>query len=151
MSTPGNIKKSISMADVVVGAVLIPGRKAPKLLTKEDLLLMKKGSVVVDVAVDQGGCFETTKATTHEEPTFMVNGVVHYCVANMPGAVARTSTMALTNTTLQPGLELAAKGVKSAVESNPHLKNGVNTYGGKCTNAAVADSLGISYSEFSEI
>jgi len=144
-STSNNIKESLANADIVIGAVLIPGRKTPKLVSKEDLSLMKKGSVLVDVAVDQGGCFETTKATTHQEPTYMIDGIVHYCVANMPGAVARTSTIALTNTTLAMGLEIASKGLGRAISDNPYLRDGVNTYQGKITFEGVADAFGMKY------
>ncbi|MDR0885139.1 MAG: alanine dehydrogenase [Clostridiales Family XIII bacterium] len=141
-STRGNILDCLKASDVVIGAVLIPGRKAPKLVSANDLKVMKAGSVLVDVAVDQGGCFETTKATTHEDPVFIVDDVVHYCVANMPGAVARTSTFALTNTTLQLGLELASKGLARAICDNPGLRTGVNTYDGKITFDGVAEAFG---------
>jgi alanine dehydrogenase len=150
-STPVNIGKSIADADVVVGAVLIPGKKAPKLVAKADLALMKKGSVLVDVAVDQGGCFETTKATTHMDPVFIVDDVVHYCVANMPGAVARTSTIALTNSTLTLGLSIANKGLAASVSENEHLRNGVNTYKGYCTFEGVAESFGLKYKDVREL
>jgi alanine dehydrogenase len=150
-STPENIRASIAAADVVVGAVLIPGRKAPRLVTKADLALMKKGSVLVDVAVDQGGCFETTRATTHENPVFIEDGVVHYCVANMPGAVARTSTLALTNATLTPGLKIADKGLEWVIANDRHLANGVNTYKGRCTFAGVAEAFGIPYVPAAEL
>jgi alanine dehydrogenase len=146
-STPTNIRDGLRKADIVVGAVLIPGKKAPHLVKKEGLALMKRGSVLVDVAVDQGGCFETTHATTHEEPTFIVDGVVHYCVANMPGAVARTATIALTNTTLRPGLEIANFGLKEAIRRNPHLLNGVNTYAGHVTYKGVADAFAYDYAD----
>lgn len=142
-SSKTNIQKSISEADVVVGAVLIPGKKAPKLLKKEDLKLMKKGAVLVDVAVDQGGCFETTKATTHQDPIFIVDDIVHYCVANMPGAVAKTSTQALVNTTLKLGLEIANKGLEQALADNKNLVPGVNCYHGKCTFDGVAEAFGL--------
>jgi alanine dehydrogenase len=145
LSKAETIRNAISGADLVIGAVLIPGKKAPKLVKKTDLKLMKKGSVLVDVAVDQGGCFETTRATTHENPVFIEAGIVHYCVANMPGAVARTSTLALTNATLSGGLELAGKGFERAAGENEHLRNGVNTYKGKCTYAGVAETFGIQY------
>jgi alanine dehydrogenase len=146
-----NIRKSIADADVVVGAVLIPGKKAPKLVAKSDLACMKKGSVLVDVAVDQGGCFETTKATTHTEPVFIVDDVVHYCVANMPGAVARTSTLALTNATLSLGLSIANKGLSAAVSENVHLRRGVNTYLGSCTYEGVAESFGLKYTPVEDL
>ena len=125
-SSRANILKAISNADLVIGAVLLPGRKAPSLVLKEDLKLMKKGAVLCDVAVDQGGCIETTHATTHQDPVFIVDGIVHYCVANMPGAVARTSTIALTNTTLNYGLKLATEGFAAAIKSDAGLAQGVN-------------------------
>lgn len=128
-------------ADLVIGAVLIPGAAAPKLLTREHLKNMKPGSVVVDVAIDQGGCFETSKATTHQDPTYVVEDVIHYCVANMPGGVARTSTIALNNATLPFGLALANKGLK-AMADDPHLLNGLNMHKGKITYKAVHDDLG---------
>jgi alanine dehydrogenase len=142
-STTENIRKSIREADVVVGAVLIPGKKAPNLVLKEDLKIMKKGAVLVDVAVDQGGCFETTKATTHQDPIFVVDGIVHYCVANMPGAVARTSTFALVNTTVPFGLQIAGKGLEKALQDNANLRPGVNCYKGKCTLDGVAEAFGL--------
>ncbi|MBU2876407.1 MULTISPECIES: alanine dehydrogenase [Aliiglaciecola] len=131
-----------SKADLVVGAVLIPGAAAPKLLSKEHIANMKEGSVVVDVAIDQGGCFATSKATTHQDPVYIVDGVVHYCVANMPGGVARTSTMALNNATLPFGLALANKGPKQAMLDDVHLLNGLNVHKGKVTYKAVVDALG---------
>lgn len=140
-STVDAIDYYSSKADLVIGAVLIPGAAAPKLLTREHIKNMKEGSVVVDVAIDQGGCFETSKATTHQDPVYTVDGVVHYCVANMPGGVARTSTMALNNATLPFGLALANKGPKQAMLENPHLLNGLNVYRGKITYKAVTDAL----------
>ncbi|MGH1371957.1 MAG: alanine dehydrogenase [Cellvibrionaceae bacterium] len=128
-------------ADLVVGAVLIPGAAAPKLLTRELISRMKKGAVVVDVAIDQGGCFETSKATTHQAPTYVVDDVIHYCVANMPGAVARTSTMALNNATLPFVLALADRGAEAAMQDNPHLLAGLNVYRGQVTCEAVALAL----------
>ena len=142
-STHANIAKSIKEADIVIGAVLIPGGKTPCLVSREDLKLMKRGAVLVDVAVDQGGCFETTKATTHQDPTYIIDGVVHYCVANMPGAVSRTSTIALVNTTLPFGLEMANKGLEKALGENEYLRPGVNCYRGKCTCEGVADAFGL--------
>jgi alanine dehydrogenase len=139
------ITASISEADVVVGAVLIPGKKTPRLISRADLSLMKKGSVLVDVAVDQGGCFETTRPTTHEEPTYVVDGIVHYCVANMPGAVARTSTLALTNATLLPGLKIANQGLERVIREDEHIRNGVNTYRGACTCAGAAEAHNLPY------
>lgn len=140
-STSANIRTAIADSDVVVGAVLIPGKKAPNLVMREDLKLMKKGAVLVDVAVDQGGCFETTKATTHENPTFIVDDIVHYCVANMPGAVARTSTLALVNTTLPFGLQIANKGLNQAVKDNPFLRPGVNCFSGSCVLDGVSEAF----------
>ncbi|MDR2553317.1 MAG: alanine dehydrogenase [Treponema sp.] len=144
-SRADRITAALKSADVVIGAVLVPGAKAPQLIKKADLTLMKKGSVLVDIAVDQGGCFETTKPTTHENPVFIEDGIVHYCVANMPGAVARTSTLALTNATLSGGLELAAKGLEKAAAENVHLANGVNTCNGACTCKGVAEAFGLPY------
>ncbi len=146
-SNEENITKLLKTADLVVGAVLIPGAKAPHLVKKEHLKLMKKGSVIVDVAVDQGGCIETTHATTHSEPTFEVDGIVHYCVANMPGAVALTSTLALTATTLTYGLMIADKGLEEAAKASDVIKSGINTYDGKVTFKAVADVFGYDYTD----
>jgi alanine dehydrogenase len=143
MSNPVNIANAVARADLLVGAVLIPGAAAPKLVTREMVAAMKKGAVIVDVAVDQGGCVETTHATTHSEPTYLVDGVVHYCVANMPGAVPRTSTFALTNVTL-PYLRLIAnRGLVKALHDDPSLLPGVNTYQGQLTCAPVAEALGM--------
>ena len=144
-STGHSVEESVLDADLVVGGVLIPGAAAPKLVTRDMISKMKKGAVVVDVAIDQGGCFETSHATTHAEPTFVVDGVVHYCVANMPGAVARTSTFALNNATLAHGLALADKGWQAALRENAHLRNGLNVARGKVTYAAVARDLGYEY------
>lgn len=141
-STVDMIEKLSSKADVVVGAVLIPGATAPKLLTKQHIENMKEGSVLVDVAIDQGGCFETSRATTHQDPVYIDDGVVHYCVANMPGGVARTSTMALNNATLPFGIALANKGPIKAMQDDPHLLNGLNVHKGKVTYKAVVDALG---------
>ncbi|GAA0344869.1 alanine dehydrogenase [Bowmanella denitrificans] len=141
-STVDAIEHYSSKADLVIGAVLIPGAAAPKLLTAEHIRNMKEGSVVVDVAIDQGGCFETARATTHQDPVYVVDGVVHYCVANMPGGVARTSTMALNNATLPFGLALANKGPKQAMLDDVHLLNGLNVHEGKVTYKAVVDALG---------
>jgi alanine dehydrogenase len=142
-SSPTNIKECLRFSDIVIGAVLIPGTKAPKLIQRDDLPLLKKGSVLVDVAVDQGGCFETTVATTHQKPTFVVDDIVHYCVANMPGAVPRSATLALTNTTLGIGIEVANKGFEQAVHDNPNLRAGVNTFKGIITYNGVADAFGM--------
>ncbi|WP_438863158.1 alanine dehydrogenase [Neptunicella sp.] len=141
-STVDAIDYYSASADLIVGAVLIPGAAAPKLLTAEHIKNMKEGSVIVDVAIDQGGCFETAHATTHQDPVYTIDGVVHYCVANMPGGVARTSTMALNNATLPFGLALANKGPKQAMLDDPHLLNGLNVHEGKVTYKAVVDALG---------
>lgn len=142
-STPQVIKSEVSSADLVIGAVLIHGASAPKLVKKEYLKDMMPGSVIVDVAVDQGGCFETTKPTYHNDPVFVVDGVVHYCVANMPGAVPRTSTIALTNATLPYGLAIADKGVEALAAANEGIKKGINCYGGALTYDKVAESFGM--------
>lgn len=144
-SSRANILSSIADADVVVGAVLVPGAKAPKVLLREDLKLMKKGAILADVAIDQGGCFETSKPTTHDEPIYEIDGIIHYCVANMPGAVAKTSTIALTDSTLDYGLMLANLGAKKAFEKSPALLEGLNTIEGKCTYQAVSEAFGIPY------
>jgi alanine dehydrogenase len=144
-SSPATLRELIANADVVVGAVLVTGAKAPKLITREMLKTMKPGSVLVDVAIDQGGCFETSKATTHGDPIYVVDGVVHYCVANMPGAVARTSTMALTNATLPYAVEIANKGWKAAMQESDEIKLGANVIDGKVTYKAVADVFGLEY------
>lgn len=145
MSNPAILREYVIKADLVIGAVLIPGAKAPKLITREMLKEMKDGSVIVDVAIDQGGCIETAKATTHADPTFVVDGVVHYCVANMPGAVARTSTIALTNATLPYALEIANKGWKKAMRENNEIKLGANVIDGQITYRAVAEAFGLDY------
>ncbi len=142
-----NLEAALQRMDLLIGAVLIPGAAAPKLVTRDMLKLMKPGSVIVDVAVDQGGCFETTHATTHSDPVYEVDDVVHYCVANMPGAVPRTSTLALTNVTLPFALKIANLGVKEAVRSDPHLAMGVNTYDGHITCEPVAESQGRPYTD----
>ncbi|HEX6600862.1 MAG TPA: alanine dehydrogenase [Gemmatimonadaceae bacterium] len=140
-----NILEQIETADLVVGGVLIPGAKAPKLVRREDLKRMQPGSVIVDVAVDQGGCVETVHPTTHENPTYVVDGVIHYAVANMPGGVPRTSTLALTNATLPYALQLANKGWKKALRENPALLKGLNAAEGKVTYKAVADAFGMEF------
>jgi len=139
------IEEAVLSADLVVGGVLVPGAAAPKLVTRAMVARMKKGAVAVDVAIDQGGCFETSRPTTHADPTFVVDGVVHYCVANMPGAVARTSTFALNNATIGHAIALANKGWRQALRDDPHLKNGLNVCHGKITYKAVADDLGYDY------
>ena len=144
-STQGAVEDECATADLVIGGVLIPGAAAPKLVTRAMLKDWKPGSVLVDVAIDQGGCAETSKATTHADPTYVVDGVIHYCVANMPGGVARTSTYALNNVTLPFALAIANKGWKKALADDPHLKNGLNVADGKITYKAVADDLGYSY------
>lgn len=144
-SSEYQIKEAISHADLVIGAVLVVGAAAPKLVTREMLHLIPNGAVLVDVAVDQGGCFETTHATTHSNPTYYEEGVLHYCVANMPGAVPRTSTFALTNATLPYALALANKGFEKAIQDDPGLREGVNTYAGKLTYEAVAESQNLEY------
>jgi alanine dehydrogenase len=141
-SNQDNLEREVLSADLVIGAVLIPGAAAPKLVTREMLKGMKKGSVIVDVAIDQGGCFETSRPTTHAEPTYVVDGVVHYCVANMPGAVPRTSTHALNNATLPFALQIAGDGWRAALKRNPHLLAGLNVAAGQVTNKAVAKALG---------
>jgi alanine dehydrogenase len=144
-SNAQTIEESVLSAELVVGGVLVPGAAAPKLVTRNMISRMKSGSVVVDVAIDQGGCFETSHATTHAEPTYVVDGVIHYCVANMPGAVARTSTFALNNATIGHAVALANVGWKAALIANPHLKNGLNVCEGKITYEAVAHDLGYDY------
>jgi alanine dehydrogenase len=146
-----NLSAALRRADLLIGAVLIPGRAAPKLVSRDMLKLMKEGAVVVDVAVDQGGCFETTHPTTHSNPTYVVDGIVHYCVANMPGAVPRTSTFALNNATLPYALALANQGVTRAVLADPGLLAGVNTYQGHITCEPVAESLNRPYRSVREL
>ncbi len=146
-STTPAIEEAVASADAVIGAVLLPGAAAPKLVSREMIGQMQAGTVVVDVAIDQGGCFATSHATTHAEPTFVIDDVVHYCVANMPGAVARTSTLALNNATLPGALALANEGWQGAMQNNPHLMAGLNVCQGKVTYQAVAQSLGLEYSD----
>lgn len=143
MSSPENIRRLIKEADLVIGSVLIPGAKAPKLVTGDMVKTMKKGSVMVDVAIDQGGCFETSKVTTHQNPVFVVDGVIHYCVGNMPGAVAKTSTLALTNATLPYAVEIANKGWKRSMRENEEIRKGANVVEGKVTFKAVAEAFGM--------
>jgi alanine dehydrogenase len=145
------IEDAISNADLVIGAVLVVGAAAPKLVTRDMLKLLPSGSILVDVAVDQGGCFETTHATTHSNPTYVEGGVLHYCVANMPGAVPRTSTFALTNATLPYALALANKGFERAIREDGGLAEGVNTYAGKLTYEAVATSQGREYTPLASL
>lgn len=144
-STADAIEDELRQADAVIGAVLVPGAAAPRLVTRDMLKWMKPGSVIVDVAIDQGGCFETSRPTTHEAPTFMVDGVVHYCVANMPGGVARTATAALTHATLPYVLKLATLGYQRAVSEDAGLREGLNIHAGAVTHRAVADALGLPY------
>ncbi|MBF0203965.1 MAG: alanine dehydrogenase [Desulfamplus sp.] len=151
MSNAGILREHVLKADLVIGAVLVAGAKAPKLITKEMLKEMKKGSVIVDVAIDQGGCFETSKATTHTEPTYVIDDVIHYCVANMPGAVARTSTMALTNATLPYALQIANKGWKKAMQENDEIKFGANVINGMVTYKAVAEAFNLEYTSISSL
>ena len=150
-STQEHIDALVHDADLVIGAVLVAGAAAPKLVTREMVKRMKTGSVLVDIAIDQGGCFETSKATTHADPTYVVDGVIHYCVANMPGAVPRTSTFALNNATLPFARKLADLGWKKAMQADPHLANGLNVHEGKVTNAAVAKDLGYDYVPVADI
>ncbi len=142
-----NIRKHLSTADLIIGAVLIPGAKAPHLITRDMLADMRPGTVLVDVAVDQGGCIETCKPTTHEDPTFMVDGILHYCVANMPGAVPRTSTAALTNATLPYVMQLAGKGWKQACKESPSLAKGLNIIHGDVVYQGVADAFDLPMAE----
>ncbi|MGI9291987.1 MAG: alanine dehydrogenase, partial [Gammaproteobacteria bacterium] len=144
-STADSLEKHVLEADLVIGGVLVPGAEAPKLVTKEMVAQMKPGSVIVDVAIDQGGCCETSHATTHAEPTYTVNEVVHYCVANMPGGVPRTSTYALNNVTLPFAIQLANKGARQALMDDEHLRNGLNVHAGKVTYRPVAEELGYDY------
>jgi alanine dehydrogenase len=139
------IANAVKEAELVIGAVLVPGAAAPKLVTREMLKTMKRGSVLVDIAIDQGGCFETSHATTHADPVFEVDGIIHYCVANMPGAVARTSAFALNNATLPFALKIATVGADEAMRQDPNLANGLNVSNGKIRNRAVAEALGLPY------
>jgi len=146
-ASAAGLQQTVLASDVVVGAVLVTGEGAPKLITREMLAEMKPGSVLVDVAIDQGGCFETSRATTHTDPTYIVDGVVHYCVANMPGAVARTSTQALTNATMPFVTALADKGWKQALADDAHFAAGLNVHEGQVTYKAVAEAFGLEYVE----
>ncbi|MCP4692986.1 MAG: alanine dehydrogenase [Desulfobacterales bacterium] len=151
MASPATIRKLVKEADVVVGAVLIAGAKAPRLVSREMLKTMKPGAVLVDVAIDQGGCFETSRATTHGDPIYIVDGVVHYCVANMPGAVAKTSTMALTNATLPYAVEIANKGWENAFKKNLEIKLGANVVNGRVTYQAVAEAFDLDYTPIDDL
>ena len=150
-STEANIVRALKEADLVIGSVLIPGGATPKLVRREHLKLMKKGAVIVDIAIDQGGCCESSHTTTHDDPVFIEDGVVHYCVGNMPGAVPYTSTVALANATLRYGLMIANMGLEAAAKANNGIANGVNIYLGKCTNANVANSLNLEFTELCNI
>jgi len=141
LSNKTNIERQLKTADLVIGAALVAGAKAPKIITKAMLKIMKKGSVLVDVSIDQGGCFESSKITTHDQPTYIIDGIIHYCVGNMPGAVAKTATLALTNATLPYILDIANKGYQQAILDDLNLTNGLNIYQGKITHKAVAESL----------
>jgi alanine dehydrogenase len=146
-----NIEAELRTADLVVGAVLVPGASAPKLITREMLSLMQKGSIIVDVSIDQGGCVETAKPTTHSDPVYDVDGIIHYCVANMPGAVPRTSTFALTKATLPYARAIAEKGLVKSIQDDPALKRGMNTYNGMLTNKEVAQAQGREYTELGSL
>ncbi len=150
-STPDGIENVIGEADLVIGAVLIPGKKAPKMIRKEHLAKMSPGSVLVDVSIDQGGCFETSYPTTHSDPTYEVDGIVHYCVTNMPGACARTATLGLTNATFDYAMKIANQGYKQALREDRHLRDGLNVALGQVTNEAVAFELGYSYTSPTEL
>lgn len=150
-STEDNIERVLAECDVLIGAVLIPGARAPRLVRREHLSLMRPGSVIVDVAVDQGGCIETIHPTTHDDPVYMVDGILHYGVANMPGAVALTSTLALTGTTLAYGLRIADSGLEKAISKSRAIATGINTYAGKVTCEAVADAHGMEYTPIKEL
>ncbi len=149
-SSEANIRKCLAEADLVIGSVLIPGGSTPKLVRREHLSMMKKGAVIVDIAIDQGGCCESSHVTTHDNPVFIEEGVVHYCVGNMPGAVPYTSTVALSNATFGYAKQIAKLGMEEAVKRNPGLANGVNIYNGKCTNQNVAESVGIEYTSLED-
>lgn len=151
MSNEYNLREMVKTHDVIIGAVLIPGAKAPKLITRDMLPTMRPGTVMVDVAVDQGGCFETTQATTHDHPTFVIDEVIHYCVANMPGAVPRTSTLALTNATLPYALQLADKGWQQACKENLPLRKGLNVVDGKIVYQGVAEAFGLTLTEVDSV
>jgi alanine dehydrogenase len=147
-ATEANIEYVLRESDIVVGAVLVAGETAPRLITRQHLSLMQPGAVIVDVAIDQGGCAETSKPTTHDDPIYIVDGIVHYCVANMPGAVARSSTIALTSVTLQYGLQIASQGLKEAARANEAIRKGINTINGTCVHPGVAKSCGLPYTEY---
>ena len=147
-ATEANIELVLRESDIIIGAVLVAGETAPRLITRQHLSIMQHGAVIVDVAIDQGGCAETSRPTTHDDPIYIVDNVVHYCVANMPGAVARSSTIALTSVTLPYGLLIASQGISAAARANEALRRGVNTIGGACTHPGVAKSCGLPYMEY---
>jgi alanine dehydrogenase len=149
-SNSSNVAAAARRADLLIGAVLLPGAKAPKIVTEQMIFSMKAGAVVVDVAIDQGGCVETARPTTHSKPTYLVSGVVHYCVTNMPGAVPRTSTIGLANATLPYGLSLADHGLLGAIACDPGLAKGINVINGKVTHPAVAEASGMEYTPLSD-
>src|SRR4030042_753490 len=149
--SPATIRRLIREADLVVGSVLIPGAKAPKLVTRDMLKTMKKGAVLVDVSIDQGGCFETSRVTTHKDPVYTIDGIIHYCVGNMPGAVAKTSTLALTNATLPYAVEIANKGWKKAMQENPEIRKGANVINGQVTFKGVADAFGLKFAQIDKL
>jgi alanine dehydrogenase len=151
MSNQLHLEESLKRADLVIGGVLIPGANAPKIVTRSMVSTMKPGAVIVDVAVDQGGCCETTRPTTHSEPVYEVDGVLHYCVTNMPGAMPRTSTRALTNVTLPYARKIASLGLEEAIRRDPHLLNGVNTYAGRVTCEPVAEDQGVDFTPVQEL
>lgn len=151
MSKPSTIRRILARADVVIGAVLLPGAKAPRLVTRDMLKTMRKGAVMVDVSIDQGGCFETSRATTHSDPIYNVDGIIHYCVANMPGAVAKTSTLALTNATLPYAMEIADKGWEKAMKENTEIKLGANVVLGKVTCQGVAEAFGMKHTPVDQV
>jgi alanine dehydrogenase len=150
-STTSNIERIVEESDVIIGAVLLPGAKAPHLIKREHLPMMKNGAVIVDVAVDQGGCVETTRPTSHDDPVYVIDGVVHYCVANMPGAVALSSTQALTSTTLPYGLKIADLGLEEASRTEVPLKRGINTYAGECVHPGVASAFSLEHTPVDEV
>ena len=150
-STEANIRKTLAEADLVIGSVLIPGGATPKLVRREHLKLMKKGAVIVDIAIDQGGCCESSHTTTHDNPVYIEEGIVHYCVGNMPGAVPYTSTIALSNTTFRYALQMADFGLEEAARMNEGVANGVNIYAGKCVNKNLANSLSLEYTELADV
>lgn len=150
-STRENIRRCLAEADLVIGSVLIPGGATPKLVRREDLAIMKQGALIVDIAIDQGGCCESSHVTTHDDPVFIEQGVVHYCVGNMPGAVPYTSTVALSNATIRYGLQIARLGLENAVRADAGLLAGLNCYGGKCVNVNVAKATGLAYTDPSDI